>query len=521
MKPRLFNDKSRVFKEIKSFLILTAFLCGMYLWFLSGYLAPVNTALMIVTLGTWPGLFAALISYGAGILILRYFSFFTGNLTGMLLLSSFLLFEGFFFRPFMAAALTLFPLFFCAAISGILLFSLLKKGNALLRIIRSLILLFWFMPPVVGASISVVYNGTHDCPRVKSQSNIRFLIDFCSPQWKKEIAKRAGISMKSQNLEPQARSIFISSDKKLVYVGTGTEDIKGNRLLLAIDRQSRKILKVFKMATPWTGVCHEGKCAITVTPEKSIYLLDEKRMVFTKQFRVPFRTKWIAFDETKEKVFVPGSLAEGLAVLNLRNSSISVYTFKTPPRSTYLYTPALEVAYNPQIGNLYMAPEKYLDIPCLHVFQFSDSDSAPRFFRSCFSFLDAALSLGLPFGLEVDAQQKEVYMAFPLEGSIYVLSETTFEKIRKIKMAVGLRELAFDSRRKLLYAANYLDGYIYAIVPSTGDIRQKIFVGRRIREIRYEPSVDRLFVTSSNGFLEVQLRGKANQNESPEKRFGL
>lgn len=502
------QDKTRLARELKalSVLLFAAFL--FLIWILSGAFFEHIAFMMRITFGMFPGMLTASITYLGGILILKYLSILTATATGACALFLVLLFQGIFYRPFIAESVSLFPVLFMFLTGSVMTVSWKLKGDFLKRAVRTVVIFYWIIPPCIFLSVAKVYKGTHLCSLVKNNPRIVLLLDFCTKGWRQEMARRTGLSADSVSLEEQARSIFPSSDRNIIFAGTGVEDAKEERLLIALDRKTRKILKVIKMPTPFRGVCSAGKCVITATPTNQVYLLNEKSLTVTQKFTLPFRARFLAADFPSNKVFLPGSLAQGLEVVHLNTGTLHRYSFHHPRHSTYIYTPAADAVYNDYnkyTGNLYIAAERYLDFPCLHIFQFTRNRSHPVFLRSCFSFRDAVLSLGLSTAVEVDPLKEEIYMAFPLEGSIYVLSERNFQLVKKLKVSVGIREMAFDTRRSLLYAANYTTGYIYGVFPLTGEIRKKIFIGKRIREIHYDPVLDRLLATSANGFMEVML----------------
>lgn len=502
------QDKTRLARELKALAVLLFAAFVFLIWISSGAFFEHIAYLMRITFGMFPGMLTASITYLGGILILKHLSIFTATATGTCALLLVLLFQGIFYRPFIAESVSLFPFLFMFLTGSVMTVSWKLKGNFLKRAVRTIVIFYWIIPPCIFLSVATVYKGTHHCALVKNNPRIVLLLDFCAQEWRQEMARRTGLSADSVSLEEQARSIFPSSDRKIIFAGTGVEDAKEERLLVALDRKTRKILKVIKMPTPFRGVCSAGKCVVTVTPANQVYFLDEKTLAVTKKFTLPFRARFLAADFSSNKVFLPGSLAQGLEVVHLNTGTIQRYSFHHPRHSTYIYTPAADAvynAYNEYTGNLYIAAERYMDFPCLHIFQFSRDRSRPVFLRSCFSLRDAVLSLGLSTAVEVDPLKEEIYMAFPLEGSVYVLSEKNFKLVKKLKVSVGIRELAFDARRSLLYAANYTSGYIHAVFPLTGEITETIFVGKRIREIRYDPVLDRLLVTSANGFMEVTL----------------
>lgn len=440
------------------------------------------------------------------VIILKYFYFFSETIPGEVLLAFLLLVETLFFRPFVFSHAVFFPLLLVSMAMVIVVWSWLRPGSVLKKGIRMLVAFYGVVPFLILLSMLMAYRGTHGCEQVQQNPNVKFLLDFCASGWREEIFRRTGYATDVLNLNAEARSIFVSSDGRVIFAGTGLQDDKNERLLLAIDRNSRKILKAFSMSTPFRGVCMGGKCAVSVPVEHRVYILDEKQMRFTKKIKLSYGPLFMSYDFASKKVFMPWMIGDDVSVLNLKKVELMEHVFASIRKYVYPHGVSAAVEYSPLTRNLYMVTEmKYFSRPCLYLYAFDDSGSAPRLSKVCFSYWDTLMSLGPAIGLAVNVKRKEIYMGLPYEGSIYVIQEGSFNRLRKIHVGVGLRELTFDSRRGVLYAANYIRGEIVGVSPETGRILKKIFVGRRIRQISYEPRIDRLLATSANGFMEIRL----------------
>ena len=114
--------------------------------------------------------------------------------------------------------------------------------------------------------------------------------------------------------------------------------------------------------------------------------------------------------------------------------------------------------------------------------------------------------MGTSVGLQLDPETRELFIAYTFTGEVGIFDVDGVEPKGSIRLQTGLRELAYDRTRKVLYAGNFLTGDIHVVdVPTRREI-DRIFVGRLIRQITWAPAIDRLLVTSANGFLEVDPR---------------
>lgn len=440
---------------------------------------------------------------------LRFCSFFTGKLAAAILFSLIVLALSIPFRLLITFLAVTHPFQLVGLITVSVLFSFRAIGKTLYKVSSGILLFLGVLPIMVFLNTLTLVYGPGDCRRIKQEPGVTFFLDYCNSSWAEETVKRTGMKRTQLILMMYNQSIFLSSDNKLIFAGTG-DDGKITTMLFAIDRSSLKIVKIFKMRSVWRGVCLKGKCVMVVPADKKIYLLDEKSLKFTRTFTLPFRPRFVIPDPASKQVVIPGEIGQSLAILRLQNSTLRMHLFHKSFTGRSRGALVTGAVYNPTTKLLHMFSEYSQSVPCVYSAKISIWRVSPPAPTYCSSLSEKVRHTGLIRGIAMDPKKREIYLSFPFAGKIYVLDEATKKINRKIKLKMGIREIVFDSVRRLLYVENYFTGELYIVSPSTGKIQQTIFVGRRTRQISYEPGIDRLLVASANGFMEVKLDNKTS-----------
>lgn len=380
-----------------------------------------------------------------------------------------------------------------------------KRGVAA-RLYRGAVASTLLLALLPFGNIAASYNQTHDCPRAESEPRVRFLLSYCDPGWEKKFHDVLGPDAEIHARE--SRSIAVSEDGRFAFLGVGYEDEPEPWPFFVIDRATGAIARAEAHRTLFDMACvpGTGRCFGSQPWESAIHVLDSSTTEFTDALRAPFKPRFLTVDPVRGRLVLTGALGVQLAFLDARTLAFDDHTALEPLRS-----PASAAAYDPVRDRVFVTGEmhsrtslKYATGPDYHFESFVDT------------IPDWLGHMGTSVGLQLDRETRELYIAYTFSGEVGVFDVDTVTKKASIPLATGLRELAYDPARKLLFAANFLTGEVSVVDVRARKEIDRIFVGRLIRQITWAPRIERLVLTSANGFLEVDPLRKTALPPGPD-----
>lgn len=97
------------------------------------------------------------------------------------------------------------------------------------------------------------------------------------------------------------------------------------------------------------------------------------------------------------------------------------------------------------------------------------------------------------------AKRREVYLALPLKGQVYVYDAVTMTLKKKIETVFGVRGVACDEKHSLLITTSMFTGYVDVIDLNSGRSIQKKFVQYYLRGVVLNSDKREAFVASIHG----------------------
>lgn len=370
------------------------------------------------------------------------------------------------------------------------------KRTVAARLYRGTVWATFLLALLPFGNVAASYNRTHECERVQADSRVRFLFSFCDPSWEKTFHEVLGADAEIHARE--SRSIAVSDDGRFAFLGVGYEDEPAVWPYLVVDRASGAIVKAEPHRTIFDIACvpGSGRCFGSQAWESAIHVLDQASQSWVEALRAPFKPRFLAVDPVRGRLVLTGALGVQLAFLDARTLAFDDVSALAPLRS-----PASSAAYDPVRDRVFVTGE-------LHSRTSLKYATGPDYrFESYVSpVMDWLHHMGTSVGLQLDPETRELFIAYTFTGEVGIFDVDGVVPKGSIQLQTGLRELAYDRTRKVLYAGNFLTGDIHVVdVPTRREI-DRIFVGRLIRQITWAPAIDRLLVTSANGFLEVDPR---------------
>lgn len=399
------------------------------------------------------------------------------------------------------------------------------------------------LPLFYAASVLLNMGKEGDrCAQVEHDPRIRTLFSLCDPGWRQGLYNHTPPPFRLR-LSPNPRTIFPSADGSAVYLGSGLQEEASPQPLIKVRRDTGEIESVRYLYTPWRGECapqrecaradpptctpHPPRCFLLSWMKRSLLVIDDRSNTLEAEIRFqhhdplsfamdPVGGRLLAareYNPTSHSHIRPTLLNADVAPrviladpegppADMRDPftvfSVDWDTLEVRSYQQNIFTgPICFALFDPADGRLFLAPQ-FLNFrlwfasgPSLQL------DSVP------IGALNFIRSGGIVTGIAHHPGRKEVYLAYPLEGAVYIFDTDPPVWKGRIPVEPGVRELAVDTEADLLFVGGYLSGTIRAIDLSTRTVVRSIFVGRKVRQIRWDPERHSLLVTSANGFLEV------------------
>jgi hypothetical protein len=108
-------------------------------------------------------------------------------------------------------------------------------------------------------------------------------------------------------------------------------------------------------------------------------------------------------------------------------------------------------------------------------------------------------------GIAWDLGRNRVFLPRLLQGDLVVLDGDSLERVARIPLAPGLRDVLYIPERDLVVAGNYFNGNLSILEGSTYRVLRTFWVGSKNRSLSYSPERDRLYVQTVNRILEIDL----------------
>jgi DNA-binding beta-propeller fold protein YncE len=108
-------------------------------------------------------------------------------------------------------------------------------------------------------------------------------------------------------------------------------------------------------------------------------------------------------------------------------------------------------------------------------------------------------------GIAMDHGRNRVFLPRLLLGDLAVLDGDSLERVARIPLAPGLRDVLYIAKRDLVVVGNYFNGNLSILDGGTYRVLRTFWVGSKNRSLSYSPETDRLYVQTVNRILEIDL----------------
>ncbi|MDP8225658.1 MAG: hypothetical protein P9L99_20025 [Candidatus Lernaella stagnicola] len=113
------------------------------------------------------------------------------------------------------------------------------------------------------------------------------------------------------------------------------------------------------------------------------------------------------------------------------------------------------------------------------------------------------LKLGYSLRMAADVPGRRLFVSSFTSGTIHEFDMDTWRETRRLKLARGIRYLAFDEKHRRLFAGGYLDGRLYVVDIDTWRVVRRVYLGQRIRWLELSRDRDWLYATSNTGAYRI------------------
>lgn len=108
----------------------------------------------------------------------------------------------------------------------------------------------------------------------------------------------------------------------------------------------------------------------------------------------------------------------------------------------------------------------------------------------------------------VSVRNKEIYLAFPQKGRIYVYDAVTYRLKRKIKSLYMVKSLHYNEKYNILIALSYNTGYmdVFSMDGGKDNLIDRQFIGYKLRTARLHPDGKTVFIASAFGIFKTSIK---------------